>query len=155
MERFEFQLSMLQKGAEELEKKIAAFTTILLQIKTAAITIWTAIIGWSFTIKVDLLILVGYVIVIGFWLLESIYWRVQFYYMARATELTEYLNNQEALDESFRDKKIPQGLVYPLGSSKKRQHIPLLKAIKAPSIFTFYVFLIIVTSILLLITIKT
>ena len=30
MDRFEFQLAMLQKGAEELEKKIANFTTILL-----------------------------------------------------------------------------------------------------------------------------
>jgi hypothetical protein len=31
MDRFEFQLAMLQKGAEELEKKIANFTTILQQ----------------------------------------------------------------------------------------------------------------------------
>ncbi|GET43873.1 hypothetical protein [Microseira wollei] len=47
---------MLQKGAEELEKKIAAFTTIIWQLKTAAITLWVALIGWAFTIKIDLLI---------------------------------------------------------------------------------------------------
>ncbi|MEG4107546.1 hypothetical protein [Microcoleus sp. S13_C5] len=45
MDRFEFQLAMLQKGAEELEKKIANFTTIMMQLKTTAITIWVALIG--------------------------------------------------------------------------------------------------------------
>jgi len=48
MDRFEFQLAMLQKGAEELEKKIANFTTILMQLKTVAITIWVAQLGWVF-----------------------------------------------------------------------------------------------------------
>ncbi|MEG4201989.1 hypothetical protein [Microcoleus sp. Pol12A5] len=44
MDRFEFQLAMLQKVAEELEKKIANFTTILMKLKNAAITIWVALI---------------------------------------------------------------------------------------------------------------
>ena len=51
MDRFEFQLAMLQKGAEELEKKIANFTTILMQLKTAAISIWVAVSGWVFASK--------------------------------------------------------------------------------------------------------
>ena len=61
MDRFEFQLAMLQKGAEELEKKIANFTTILMQLKTVAITIWIALIGWVFTSKIDALVPLGYV----------------------------------------------------------------------------------------------
>ena len=55
MDRFEFQLAMLQKGAEELEKKIANFNTILLHLKTAAITIWVALIGWVFARKINAL----------------------------------------------------------------------------------------------------
>ena len=51
MDRFEFQLAMLQKGAEELEKKIANFRTILQQVKTAAVTIWVALIGWVIAAK--------------------------------------------------------------------------------------------------------
>ncbi|MEG4117461.1 hypothetical protein QUA43_08310 [Microcoleus sp. N9_B4] len=78
MDRFEFQLAMLQKGAEELEKKIANFNTILLQLKTAAITIWVALIGWGFANKIDALVPLGYVIIFGFWFLEATYWRVQF-----------------------------------------------------------------------------
>lgn len=42
MDRFEFQLAMLQKGAEELEKKIANFSTILMQLKTATATFCSA-----------------------------------------------------------------------------------------------------------------
>ena len=79
MDRFEFQLAMLQKGAEELEKKIANFSTILQQVKTAAITIWVALIGWVFASKIDALVPLGYVIIFGFWFLEAIDWRVQFY----------------------------------------------------------------------------
>ena len=79
MDRFEFQLAMLPKGAEELEKKIANFSTILQQVKTAAITIWVALIGWVFASKINALVPLGYVIIFGFWFLKATYWKVQFY----------------------------------------------------------------------------
>jgi hypothetical protein len=101
MDRFEFQLAMLQKGAEELEKKIANFSTILQQVKTAAVTIWVALIGWVFASKIDALVPLGYVIIFGFWFLEATYWRVQFYYIQRADAVTQFLNDERALDESF------------------------------------------------------
>ncbi len=66
MDRFEFQLAMLQKGAEELEKKIANFNTILQQLKTAAITIWVALIGWAFASKIEALVPLRYVILLVF-----------------------------------------------------------------------------------------
>ena len=153
MDRFEFQLAMLQKGAEELEKKIAAFTTIILQLKTAAITLWVALIGWAFTLKVDLIIPVGYVIVFGFWYLEATYWRVQYYCINRASAIVQYLNNQDALDESFARQSIPEGLVYPLQSLKTVKGASLWKALRAPSIYIFYTFLLVVNSIIWLIAI--
>ncbi|MBE9092458.1 hypothetical protein [Tychonema sp. LEGE 07203] len=85
---------MLQKGAEELEKKIANFTTILMQLKTAAITIWVALIGWVFANKINALVPLGYVIIFGFWFLEATYWRVQFYLLrgfGEAIRPTPYL----------------------------------------------------------------
>jgi hypothetical protein len=154
MDRFEFQLAMLQKGAEELEKKIAALTQILLQLKTAAITIWVALIGWALTTKVDSLVPVGYVIIFCFWLLEAMYWRVQCYCMIRATALAQYLNNQDALDESFNNRSIPEGLVFPLQSLKTMKGPSLLKALRAPSIYIFYTFLFIVNSIVWFITLN-
>jgi len=155
MDRFEFQLAMLQKGAEELEKKIANFTTILMQLKTAAITIWVALIGWAFASKIDALVPLGYVIIFCFWLLEATYWKVQFYYMQRTHALTEFLNNESALDESFNTRSIPQGIVHPLGSLKTLKMPSLWRAICAPSIYIFYTFLLVVNSIVWLITFKT
>jgi hypothetical protein len=106
MDRFEFQLAMLQKGAEELEKKIANFSTILQQVKTAAVTIWVALLGWVFASKIDALVPLGYVIIFCFWFLEATYWRVQFYYMQRASAVTEFLNDERALDESFSTRSL-------------------------------------------------
>ena len=155
MDRFEFQLAMLQKGAEELEKKIANFTTIIMQLKTAAITIWVALIGWVFTSKIDALVSLGYVIIFGFWFLEATYWRVQLYYMLRANAVTEFLNKESALDESFTTRSIPEGLIHPLGSLKTIKRPSIWRAICAPSIYIFYTFLFVVNSIVWLITLKT
>ena len=155
MDRFEFQLAMLQKGAEELEKKIANFTTILMQLKTAAITIWVALIGWVFASKIDALAPLGYVIIFGFWFLEATYWRVQFYYMQRAAAVTEFLNDERALDKSFNIRSIPEGLVHPLGSLKTLKMPSLWRAMCAPSIYIFYTFLLAVNSVVWLISLKT
>jgi hypothetical protein len=155
MDRFEFQVAMLQKGAEELEKKIANFTTILIQLKTVAITIWVALIGWVFTSKIEALVPLGYVIIFGFWFLEATYWKVQLYYIQRANAITQFLNNESALDESFHTRSIPEGLVHPLGSLKTIKMPSLWRAIRAPSIYIFYTFLFVVNSIVWLITLKT
>jgi len=155
MDRFEFQLAMLQKGAEELEKKIANFSTILQQLKTAAISIWVALIGWVFASKIDALVPLGYVIIFGFWFLEATYWRVQFYYMQRAAVVTEFLNNERVLDESFNTRSIPEGLVHPLGFLKIFKMPSLWRAMCAPSIYIFYTFLFAVNSVVWLITLKT
>jgi hypothetical protein len=155
MDRFEFQLAMLQKGAEEIEKKIANFSTILQQVKTAAITIWVALIGWMFASKIDGLVPLGYVIILCFGFLEATYWRVQFYYMQRASAVTEFLNNEMALDESFNTRSIPEGLVHPLGSLKIFKMPSLWRAMCAPSIYIFYTFLLVINSVVWLITFKT
>src|SRR4028119_2313755 len=146
---------MLQKGAEELEKKIANFSTILQQLKTAAVTIWVALLGWAFASKIGALVPLGYVIIFCFWFLEATYWRVQFYYMQRAAAVTELLNDERALDESFNTRSIPEGIVHPLGSLKIFKMLSLWRAMRAPSIYIFYTFLLAVNSVVWLISLKT
>jgi hypothetical protein len=155
MDRFEFQLAMLQKGAEELEKKIANFSTILQQVKTAAVTIWVALIGWVVASKIEALAPLGYVIIFGFWFLEATYWRVQFYYIQRADAVTQFLNDERALDESFNTRSIPEGLVHPLGYLKTLKMPSFWRAMRAPSIYIFYTFLLGVNSVVWLISLKT
>ena len=145
----------MNRTAEELEKKIANFSTILQQLKTAAVTIWVALIGWVFASKIDALVPLGYVIILGFWFLEATYWKVQFYYMERVSAVTEFLNDKRALDESFNTRSIPFGLVHPLGSLKIFKMPSLGRAMCAPSIYIFYTFLFAVNSVVWLISLKT
>lgn len=154
MEPFDFQLIMFQKGAEELEKKIANLTSNLIQIKTAAIGIWTAIIGWSFPIKSYQVMLVSYIVIISFWFLEALYWKIQHFCIKKASILTQYLNNQELLKDSFKSKSIPDGLIYPLYPSRGEMQIPIFKALFAPSIYIFYGLLLVTTTVILIITIS-
>jgi hypothetical protein len=75
--------------------------------------------------------------------------------MQRAAAVTEFLNDERALDESFNTRPIPEGLVHPLGSLKIFKMPSLWRAMCAPSIYIFYTFLLAVNSIVWLITFKT
>ena len=89
------------------------------------------------------IIFAGYIVIISFWFLEAVYWKVQVSYIRKASNLSEYLNDLKALDDIFRNKLVPKGLVYPLGSFEGESKVSLLRAIKAPSIVIFYGFLLI------------
>jgi len=75
--------------------------------------------------------------------------------MQRAAEVTEFLNDERALDESFNTRSIPKGLVHPLGSLKTLKMPSLWRAICAPSIYIFYTFLLVVNSVVWLISLRT
>jgi hypothetical protein len=108
-----------------------------------------------FASKIDALVPLGYVIIFGFWFLKATYGRVQFYYIQRVDAVTQFLNDESALDESFNTRYIPEGLVQPLGSLKTLKVPSFWRAICAPSIYIFYTFLFSVNSVVWLITIKT
>ena len=116
-----------------------------------AITIWVALLGWVFASKIDALVPLGYVIIFGFWFLEATYGRVQFYYIQRVDAVTQFLNNERALDESFNPRSILEGLVQPVGSLKTLKVPSFWRAICAPSIYIFYTFLFAVNSVVWLI----
>ena len=77
------------------------------------------------------------------------------YYIQRGHAITQLLNNESALDETFNTRSIPEGFVHPLGSLKTIKMPSLWRAICAPSIYIFYTFLFVVNSIVWLITLKT
>jgi len=107
------------------------------------------------TSKIDALVPLGYVIIFGFWFLKATYGRVQFCYIQSVDAITQFLNDESALDESFNSRSISEGLVHPLGSLKTLKVPSFWRAICAPSIYIFYTFLLAVSSVVGLITIKT
>ena len=66
--RFEFQATMLEKGADELQRHISRLDEILSKIKAGCITVWVALIGWVFSSNnTEMVSLGAVVLVFGCW----------------------------------------------------------------------------------------
>lgn len=141
--RFAFQLRMLEQGAEELQRHIGRIDEILFKIKTCGVTIWVALIGWSFTAKNISLVPLGLVVIIGFWLLEGFFRGLQARYIASSSVLTMFLNDKKTLDTSFEKQSFPHNMVYPMtfqeGEIEKLRMYG--KGLIAPSVSIIYLFL--------------
>jgi len=108
-----------------------------------SLTVWIALIGWSFTSRNNLMIPLGGVVIIGFWLLEGLFRGIQTRYIDRSGELTRLLNDREALDRCFESQEFPSNVVYPM--TFRETEISKLstygRGLIAPSVATLYLFL--------------
>ena len=149
--KFEFQLRMLEKGSEEIQKVIARLDELLFKVKAGAITVWVATIGWSVTIKSKELITIGLVVLLGFWGISATYRAVQIRYVAKARKLSIFMNTDSMLMESMQGMKIPSHLVYMLHADEKNiEKLKLLiKGALSPTVAVFYV-VFVITNLLLL-----
>jgi len=142
--RFEFQLKMLEKGGDEMHKNIAQCVDILFKIKTSAVTVWVALIGWSFIVKNLNVIPLGFIAIGGFWLLEGIFQGFHFRHMNRCKRLARLLNNTKKLDEYFSSLDFPANVIYVttgFDESIKERLMLLCRGLIAPSVAILYLFL--------------
>lgn len=100
-ERFSFQLRMLEQGASELQRHIGRMDEILFKIKASSVTVWVALMGWSLTMKKTVLLPLGLVAIIDFWLLEGFFRGLQARYFRSSFLLTHFLNDHAMLHSSF------------------------------------------------------
>ena len=149
--KFEFQLRMLEKGTEEVQKVIARLDELLFKVKAGAITVWVATIGWSITIKSHELIAIGIAVLIGFWGISATYRAVQIRYIRKARQLSTFMNTDAMLIDSINSMKIRSNLVYMLDSDEKyvEKFKLLIKGALSPTVAVFYMFLV-TTNVLLL-----
>ena len=142
-ESFEFQLRMLEKGADGIQSHIGRIDEILFKVKASGVTVWVALIGWSFTRNSDLLISLGFVVILGFWLLEGYFGGLQARYLASSNCLTRFLNDEQALKTSFASRHLPSRIVYPMtfGESQFEKLKMYGKGLIAPSVAILYLFL--------------
>lgn len=142
--RFEFQLKMLEKGGDEIHKNIAQCVDILFKIKTSAVTVWVALVGWSFIVKNLSVIPLGFIAIGGFWLLEGIFQGFHFRHLNRCKRLAMLLNNAKDLDEYFASSELPANVIYATTgfdeSIKERLRL-LIRGLVAPSVAILYLFL--------------
>jgi hypothetical protein len=111
-DRFEFQMRMLEKGVEVLQQQIGRFGEIVFKIKVGALTVWVAFAGWALTARHEGLILLGFIVIVGFWSLEGFFRGVQLIHILRAEEIARLLNDRERLDKSFTALEFPADVIF-------------------------------------------
>ncbi|WP_345969057.1 hypothetical protein WCX72_06655 [Sulfurimonas sp. HSL1-6] len=142
-ECFAFRLRMLEQGAKELQEHIRRVDDILFKIKTSAITVWIALMGWSFTEKIWHLIPFGLIVILGFWLFEGFFRGIQARYLLASGRLTAFLNDDTLINTSFDKRSFPADTIYPMTfqSNEREKFIWYLKGLIAPSVAILYIFL--------------
>ena len=141
--RFEFQRSMLEKGFEQVQKQIIHLDEILFKIKASAITLWVALMGWSFTSNNEQIVPLGAVVIIGFWFLEAQYKGVQLSYIEASEKLVAFVNDYERLNDQFSKSEFETGMIYPLAieRTEKERLLLLLRGLISPTVATVYLFI--------------
>jgi hypothetical protein len=147
--RFEFQLKMLENGGNEIHKNIGQLVDILFKIKTSAVTVWVALIGWSFIVRNLSVIPLGFIAIGGFWLMEGIFQGFHFRHLNRCKKLAKLLNDTKVLDEYFNSSEFPPNVIYEttgFDESVKERFRLLCRGLIAPSVAILYLFLIAINS---------
>ena len=141
--RFEFQTRLLEKSAEQLQFHISRIDEMLSKIKAGCVTVWVALIGWSFTTDNMPIIALGAMVILGFWLLEGFFRGIQSRYLASSVKLTAFFNNKEELEQCFKSQEYPANIIYPM-NFKESEWTKLLmywRGLSAPSTVILYAFL--------------
>ena len=142
-QRFELQKSLLENGLDQVQKQIIHLDDILFKIKTSAITVWVALMGWALTGSRILIVPLGFVVIIGFWLLEGMFKGVQIRYMEISANLMRVVNDTDSLQQQFESRKFHAGIIYPVALKLNEidRAILMWRGIISPTIATAYLFL--------------
>ena len=97
--RFELQKALFEKGFEQIQKQIHHLDEILFKIKASAITVWVALMGWAISNSKPEITLLGIVVIIGFWLLESMFKGTQIRYIEISKRLMHMVNDTDSLQK--------------------------------------------------------
>jgi len=65
LQRFEFQKTLFEKGFQQVQIQIIHLDEILFKIKTSAITVWVALMGWALTGSKTQIVPLGIVVIIA------------------------------------------------------------------------------------------
>jgi len=147
---FEFQTRMFEKGADAIQEHIIRIDEILFKVKASSVTVWVALIGWGLTKEIPEMIPLGFIAIIGFWLLEGYFRGLQSGYFHASLAITAFVNDKQAIQKSFAESAFPANIVYPLTFEvnefdKLKRYV---KGLIAPSVATLYLFLLFINYLL-------
>lgn len=143
IQRFELQRTLFERGFEQVQRQIIHLDDALFKIKASAMTVWVALIGWAFTSGKPQISLLGFVVIIGFWLLEAIFKGAQIRYMEVSTKLIGVANDTDLLQKQFEKMSFDDVTIYPvdLNLTEMDRLVLMGRGLVSPTIATIYLFL--------------
>lgn len=121
VDRFAFQVTMLEKGADTLVTKINHLNEIQFKLKTALTTLWAVVVGWALSVDSFAIALIGYCVMAGFFYPDILILKSQDFYIRKLHEIHIYLNDTSRLDGDFSSRTIQAGLIFPLTSRNEQK----------------------------------
>lgn len=141
--RFELQKALFEKGFEQIQVQIQHLDEILFKIKASVITVWVALMGWAISNSKPEIIPLGIVVIIGFWLLESMFKGTQIRYIETSKSMMHIVNDTDSLQRQFEMQKFDDKLIYPLSLNLTEidRIILMGRGFISPTVATVYLFL--------------
>jgi hypothetical protein len=142
-QRFELQIDLFAKGLDQVQQQIIHLDDILFKIKASAITVWVALMGWALTSSRIVIVPLGIVVIIGFWLLEGMFKGAQIRYIEISTKLMHVVNDTDSLQNQFEARRFQSETIYPVSLKLREVDCLILmgRGIISPTIATCYMFL--------------
>lgn len=136
----ENQFNLVMAELELVQKQMDKYDDIAAKIKTWTITLFAALLGWSFQIKRREVLLLTIFVVLVFWALDAVNKNFRQDYKKRRGKISEALKNY------FRDSVWPENFVAP--ELPRHRGIEAFLKFFQPHISLFYIPLIIVVLII-------
>ncbi len=131
------QFNLVQSEFKLTQQQMDKYDILLSQIKTWAITIWAASIGWSFQSKIKGTLLLSIFIVLVFWFLDAINKNFRQDYKKRRDEISN------ALKTYYQTDNLPKDFISP--DLPKHQPIEAIKCLFRPHVFLLYLSLAVIS----------
>lgn len=136
----ENQFDFVKAEFQLTQKQMDKYDDLAAKIKTWAITLWAALLGWAFQTKREDILLLSIFIVLAFWSLDAVNKNFRQDYKKRRDEIAN------ALRVFFQNSSWPENFITP--DLPHHRTIEALRKFFKPHIFLFYIPLIMVALII-------
>lgn len=110
-DKFTLKFELLKQELDNVQSSIRTYDNLVMDVKKWAITVFTAIVIFSFENKISFGFTIGVISIFLFWLIESIFKSIQGIFIQRSNEIESFLKSdafEKAIEkENFGEFIIP------------------------------------------------
>jgi hypothetical protein len=130
---FSYQLQLLLIEIEIIQSKISSFDDLSFKIKGWAVTLWSAIIIWSYKNGGSDLLLIAVIVILSFWFLDAYYKTIQIQFRTRMSSIEDFINSKNLYEDNnlvstFQRKTFETIMIFdPIGRLGKKFNVDYKK----------------------------